>query len=360
MKNKLNIVVFLGILGGLCILNLMSPDQAFSNNENRYLAQMPSFSVEALLNHSYTTKFEDYLNDQFIGRDYWVEGKTLNERLLGKQENNGVYFAKDGYLIEKLPSVDSALVQKNIDAINAFVENNEIVAKMMLIPGASTIYRDKLPINDELDQLSLIDEVASKLSNKMQFISVNDLFLANSHQDIYFKTDHHFNMRGAGLAYSAFSNTDKEHQYEVVSKQFLGTLASQSGAYYTEQDEIVKLLNDEDIEVDYFDSIQDNNTYNEENLLVKDKCTYYLNGNHSLVSIKTNQVNKPKLLILRDSYANIFVPYLLEDYSEIYVVDMRYNKTNMSEFVKEKAIDELLVFYSAKNFMSESDLIFLK
>lgn len=365
---KLNIMLFCGFLAIVFIANLMSKDVVFSPNENRNLSQKPEFSWDSLISHQYTSDFEDYVTDQFIVRDRWVEGKTLMERLLGKVENNGVYFGKNGMLIERLANVNKELVDRNVQYINKFAQslNPDVNVDMMLIPGASAIMKDQLPyVSDDIDQLALIDEIASKMSERVQFVNVNQTFLNHNQEDIYFKTDHHFNIYGAGIAFEAYANAlglaVPQYASEVVSDGFLGTLGSQSGAYYNEKDEIVKIFNDENIEVYYPDKdVKDHNVYMEENLEVKDKYTYYLNGNHSMVNIKTNHPEKEKLLVIRDSYANIFTPYLLEDFSEITLVDLRYNKMPMSQYVAENDIDRVLIFYSGKNFMSDINFTFLK
>lgn len=368
MKRKIqlwNILVFCSLLGGLCLLNLISPNHDFSENENRYLAQKPKFSVSALFDHSYTNNFETYLNDQFVGRDYWVEGKTWVERALGKTENNGVYFGKNQTLIEKLDPVKPQQVTNNLDALLKLANKIDIPMYMTLIPGSSNIYKDKLPLYaQEIDQLSFIDEAEEYVSDQIHFMNVNDVFLNHAQEDIYFRTDHHFNMYGAKLAYEAMAETMnwsmKEYEYEVVSNDFLGTLASQSGMYSIQPDEIVQLKHGQQVSVTYSDlneTFQD--VYVEKNLHIKDKYTYYLNGNHPLVHIQSENKGK-NILILRDSYANIFTPYLLSEYENIYLFDLRYNKTSVSEFIQENDIDEVLVFYSAKNFMSESNFAFLQ
>lgn len=366
--NLVTILMFSVILGGVFILNIIRPVRSFSPNENRNLAQYPDFTVKKLLNHEFTNDYEAFITDQFIGRDRWVEAKTRMERMLGKVENNGVYFGKDGTLLEKLASVDMSLINKNIDYVNQFVNslNNNVKVDMMLIPGASAIQKDKLPwISNDVDQLALINKIESNLVPKINFINVNQDFLNHSEEELYFRTDHHYNIYGAGLAYQCYANAlnlpKHDHAYEVVSEHFLGTLASQSGAYSIKPDSIVKLMNDEAIEVIYPDvDLVDNNVYYEENLNVKDKYTYYLNGNHSQVQIKTNAVDKEKLLILRDSYANIFTPYLLEDFSEINLLDLRYYKYSISEYIEENDIDRVLILYSGKNFMSDVNFTFLK
>ena len=369
MKKKLqivNIVVFCGILGGLCVANLLSPDKVFSENENRYLAQMPEFSIQSLFNHTFTNDFETYLNDQFIGRDTWVEGKTFVERALGKTENNGVYFGKEDTLIEKLDPVNEEQMTYNLDRILALQEKVNVPITMTLIPGASNIYTDKLPMfADEVDQLSLIEKAEDYVDDKIQFINVSDDFLAHKDEDIYFRTDHHFNMFGAGVAYEAMAEAmnwqNHDFEYEVVSEDFLGTLASQSGSYSIAPDEIVKLVHDQNVQVTYSDLEEVySDVYVDANLNIKDKYTYYLNGNHPLVHIQNMDKEGKNVLILRDSYANIFTPYLLSEYENIYLFDLRYNKTEISTFIEENDIDEVLVFYSAKNFMSDTNFAFLR
>lgn len=368
MKRKIaigNILVFVALLAGLCVANLLSQDKTFSENENRYLAQLPPFSVKGLWDHSYTTDFETYLNDQFVGRDLWVEGKTFVEQCLGKSENNGVYFGKENTLIEKLEPVNLKQVEKNLDAIVALQEKIDVPVSMTLIPAASNIYSDKLPLfADEVDQLSLIEDAEKKVQDKINFVNVSNDFLTHKDEDIYFRTDHHFNMNGAGITYNALKKamgwSDKTFEYEVVSHDFLGTLASQSGMYSIKPDEIVKLNYNGKVQVTYsdLDDIYED-VYVEDNLLVKDKYTYYLNGNHPLVHIQTENTGK-NILILRDSYANIFTPYLLSEYENIYLFDLRYNKSEVSQFILDNQIDEVLVFYSAKNFMSDTNFAFLR
>lgn len=363
-----NICLFAGIIGTAFAFNILKSDQVFSANENRNLAQNPEFTFTKLFKDQYTSEFEKYVTDQFIFRDQWVEGKTLVERLLGKVENNGVYFGKNQRLMERLASVDVDQINKNIKYVNQFVNglDENVKVNMMLIPGSVAIMKEDLPrVSDDIDQLALIDQIEANMSSRIEFTNVNQVFLEHNQEDLYFKTDHHFNLNGSKLAYEALAKQlgfpVHTYQRELVGEGFLGTLGSQSGAYYNEHDEIYQLINDEQIDVYYPDlELHDNNVYAEDNLLVKDKYTYYLNGNHSQVKITTNHQEKEKLLIIRDSYANIFTPYLLEDFSEITLLDLRYYKSPISKFIQENEIDRVLFFYSGKNFMSDVNFTFLK
>lgn len=71
IKNVAGILPFLFILAML-ILHLALPNKTFSKEEQRYLAQWPSFYVDNVLNGSYEIKVEAYFSDQFPFRSYWI------------------------------------------------------------------------------------------------------------------------------------------------------------------------------------------------------------------------------------------------------------------------------------------------
>jgi hypothetical protein len=69
----------------MLILHLVLPDKTFSKDEMRYLAQWPDFSVERILDGSYTTKVETYFSDQFPFRNFWVHIQNGSSRILFKR-----------------------------------------------------------------------------------------------------------------------------------------------------------------------------------------------------------------------------------------------------------------------------------
>ena len=87
--NLLLTVLFCLFIGGMFLGSLILPDRAFSQLENRNLEQAPKISLEAIDTGKFMEDAEDYVNDQIIGRDFWVALKAWSERLSGKQENNG-------------------------------------------------------------------------------------------------------------------------------------------------------------------------------------------------------------------------------------------------------------------------------
>ena len=105
--------LFCGCLAVVFAANALTPDKTFSQVENRTLAQRPKLTwsdlavknlIEdrgAFYTGSFMADYETYVTDQFPGRDGWVAAKAWSERLMGKQENNGVYFCDDATLISR-------------------------------------------------------------------------------------------------------------------------------------------------------------------------------------------------------------------------------------------------------------------
>lgn len=92
--------IFLVFLIVAFAFNLFSKDKAYSESENRMLAQKPVFSFANLVNGKYMKDMEDYVTDQFFIRDKWINLKVLEDLTLGKKESNGVYIGKKDYLME--------------------------------------------------------------------------------------------------------------------------------------------------------------------------------------------------------------------------------------------------------------------
>ena len=67
-----------------------------------------------------------------------------------------------------------------------------------------------------------------------------------------------------------------------------------------------------------------------------------------------------KVLVIKDSYANSFVPFLLGDYGTIDVVDLRSLKsTTVDELIAQNGYDNVLVLYNFQSFSSDTNLVLL-
>ena len=93
MDEKRNALLTVGlvcaVLFVLGVADLCNSDRVYSESENRVLASRPVFSWESLLSGKYGDAYEEYMSDQFTGRDKWVGIKTRADILFRKKEVNG-------------------------------------------------------------------------------------------------------------------------------------------------------------------------------------------------------------------------------------------------------------------------------
>ena len=371
MKSKKSdffiIAAFLIFIYGIAIGNFISEDRTFSEMENRLLAKMPKISGESILSGKFMTEFENYVTDQFVARDGFIQLKSAGERVIGKKINNGVYYGKDGYLAEQLLSLDYEQMAKNIKAVGNYLDITEANVTFALIPGSTEINRDKLPaVIPDIRQKEVISDIYDKLAAyDVTCVDVYSSLEQNSDEELFYKTDHHWTSLGAYYGYLALCNANgiepisiAEYDETLMSDEFYGTLYSKTGAFWLEPDSIVTYVEEEGIIVERIDGNTESagELYYEDMLDKKDKYSMFLGGNQPLAIIRTEQTDKPKLLVIRDSYFDSMAPFLTAHYSEIHVVDFRYNRGNVEEYIQKNDIEEVLIIYSLANFHEDKNI----
>lgn len=370
--NKIFFYLFSLLWLGLIICNLVTPERKFSENENRFLAELPKYTNEKLINGEYMNGLDEYISDQFVFRDNWIGLKTMAERALLKLDINSVYFAKDNYLIEKhnKSEVSKEQAEKNKDRLTEFVEKyakkfGEDRINVMLVPTASEILKDKLPpFATGYDQEAYINEVIESLPEGT-FVDVRDIL--NQHKDeyIYYRTDHHWTAFGAYYAYekwakeAGFTPLSRE-QFDITlgSDKFYGTLHSKVNVN-VEPDDIYLYEIKKDMKYHLLYNLTDetDTLYDLSQLEGKDKYSVYMGGNNALVEVQTNNKNGRRLLVIKDSFAHSFVPLAVNHYEETFMIDFRYFNGGVEEFVEENKITDVLVLYNTMNFVKDKNLI---
>lgn len=370
-----------GILFGLAIADICTPDRLFSEYENRILASKPDFSVKTLFDGSYTKEYETYVTDQFVERDKWIFVKTMTDVLLGKKEINGVYLAKDGTLIEKHAPEDikAEVAAQKLTLLQRLVEwqegREQGALHIMLVPTADNILTDKLPDHAPYyDQQELLEQVRKMAGSHV--IDVTDSLQAHREESIYYGTDHHWTTRGAYYGYLAWAEaagvTPVSYDVQTVSTDFLGTLHSKTNLM-VKPDTIeaylpVVLREDKDGVPDggamqvYYDFSEESrdSLYEEKYLETKNKYGYFLDDNHPFIRIETGarspEAEGKKLFVIKDSYANCLIPFLTEHYETVYVLDLRYYRAPLFSLLEEYGAEgdmDILVLYNVIHFIEE-------
>lgn len=350
--------------------NIITKNKTFSETENRMLAGKPKFTVDRLLEGRFTSKFEDYVVDQFIGRDFFTNVKINMDKLLGKKESNGVFLGEDGYLIENFNKPNEEAVKENLQAINNFSTRYKNIKQYMLIsPTAVSILKDKLPMDAPvMDQEAYLQSYKDKLPPSVAFVDNYKTMYDHRNEYIYYKTDHHWTSLGAFYSYKELAKAmkleetpDDYYTQQMVSNDFYGALSSKSGYDVKEGDKVnVYLPAKEDsqhVVVSYEEEQERTATlYSSEALKQKDNYEVFLKGNHPLVKIKTDANNNKTLLIFKDSYANSFIPFLVKDFSKIIVVDPRYYYEDIDSLMQQENVNEVLYLYNANTFFNDTSL----
>ena len=354
-KNRAFFIAFISFWIILTVLNFIAPTRNFSENENRILAKLPKFEIEELISGKYVDKLNNYINDQFVFRDIWLKIKSIEELLLGKTENNGVYIGKDGYLFEKIKYTDESeeKVTSLVEKINNFRKNTNIYTYFMLIPNSIYIYQEKLPKFVQTFNQKEVIKKAYSMTENIKVINTVDILEQNKDKYIFFKTDHHMTSDGAYLLYLEFckvANIDAVTEYEKqeVTDSFLGSYDSKAQVVNQKKDKIVvyKNLNNTDGITAYYDKQTTDSIFNEEFLNKKDKYSYFLNGNNARVLVKTRQKNGKKLLVIKDSYAHIMSQFFCQNYEEIHFIDPRYYSNSIEKYAKENNITDTIFLYN--------------
>lgn len=194
------------------------------------------------------------------------------------------------------------------------------------------------------------------MTKNVKVINTVNTLKANKEKYIYFKTDHHITTEGAYLIYLEFckiANIDATTEYtkEQVSNSFLGSFDSKAQIINQETDIIETYKNTNNTEglTVYYDKETTNSIFNESFLNVKDKYSYFLNGNNAKVVVKTSQTNGKKLLVVKDSFAHIMAQFFCQNYEEIHFIDPRYYSGSIEEYANQNQITETLFLYNVSS-----------
>ena len=362
--------MFLAMIFGCTAVSLVKKDTSFSEKENRVLAQMPEVDLTDIMNGTFEKNYETYLSDQFFWRNGWIGVKTKAERAEGKTEINDVYFAKDGYLIEKHSgSFSTETAERNIRYLADFLASQEKNVgeghvKAMIVPNAVEILKEKLPsyaVADEED--TYLKKLESEIPEKYLF-DAKSILEAHKEEPIYYKTDHHWKTLASRYVYEAWAKSIglsivplSEYREETLTTDFHGTIdAKVNISLPGDTIESYQPVTEVPYTLTYNHSEERNSLYDLSYLEGRDKYAVFFGGNQPLIEAKTKADTERKLLIIKDSYANCFLSFAMQDFAQIDIVDLRYFNENLGEYISDKEYTDILVLYNAAGFAEDASV----
>lgn len=364
----------LGLAFVICVfvfmlLNVIVQDKEMSEQQNKMLAQKPKFSLEGVLSGTYMERYENYLKDQFAGSDALQRIQVSLKRLGGSKLENGIYIGKDGQLMDEIVTPDQATLSENLNAIKLFADaNDDLNIYMILVPDAANILSEKLPrLATTADQDTLIAQVEKQLGDSVRWIDATSVMEQHEKEYIYYRTDRNWTSLGAFYVFTQACETlgiDVGAQSTFVaypvSTTFNGILSAKSSVGLNEMDDIyiyVQKENAGEVVINYVDEQRKTTSlYDSSKLETRNQYDLFLGGDTSLIDIKTVSTSERRLLLVKDSFANCFVPFLEPYFREIVMVDPRYYGGTIDEIMDTYRITDVMFLYSGNSFFRDNNI----
>ena len=378
MKEKLKelkqyplLVLFFLFIFCFMIADGLWPKRAESDLERRDLAQFPKFSFSSLVKNEWTAKYGEYTKDQVIGRDSWLKAQSLCESLLfRKEEIGGAMIGKNDALFTKmfaLTPTEEKLLQKNTTLVQQFIEKFPGQVTFLLAPSSSVINAEELPANTPmLDENARLDTIFSTVGEANSLDLREPFTAAKDDVQLYYDTDHHWTSYGAYLAYQQFCQMRSLTPMEVSESDyttvpgFYGTTYSKALYWKSKPDTIayLDLPNAMTVwNVSPTFELTENFTatmYDKSKLETGDKYAMFLYGNNGYSTIEGD--GEGSILVVKDSYANSFIPYLTANYARIGVIDPRGFGLSVADFAQQEGYDEVLLLFNFQSFKESTFL----
>lgn len=362
------------LLFGGALLNAFWPKRTQIELENRKAAQFPAFSVSGLLDGSWQNSFSTWMQDQFVLRDTWINTqRATDEILFQKVEEGGILIGKDRWMFTKLFNVDAttqAQTEKNIQAVCDFADKYPGKVTFLLAPSASVIYSEALPAGAPMiDENGMLDDIFARIGEHTAVLDLRETFTSLKDEYLYFKTDHHWTPNGAYHAYEAFCQQQslapyiRDESQEIIVEDFQGTHYSATRLWNVENDSIIYSPMDNQMTIyritgeAQYEPETTENLINTQKFNTRDKYAAFLDGNNGYSVIEGN--GQGSILVVKDSYANSFIPYLTENYAKIGVIDFRNFKYGLDSTIEKEGYDQILILYNFQTFIADTNLIYI-
>lgn len=344
-------LVFVFSLGAACFLR--EPVEVLVS-ERRKAAQMPEASVESVMDKSFFDDFESFITDQFFMRDGFRSINAAIRMKLLRQTDNGKVYLAEGHISEFQSVLNENSVRATADKLNSiydkYIKGKNAKVYCSVVPDKNYYLAEKNGY-PSLDYGKMLDIFTSEIKN-MEYIDISDCLTI----DDYYKTDSHWKQENLGAVVDRLSEKMgfatkpiDEYRAEKIT-DFEGVYAPRL-AIGKMSDEIVALSSEVTDSAKVF-NLETNKTmqgvYDKEKLGGYDKYEYYLSGAAAFLTVENPLAKEKKeLVVFRDSFGSSLIPLMLEGYSKITVVDIRYISPQiLGEYVDFTDCDVLFIYNS--------------
>ena len=208
------------------------------------------------------------------------------------------------------------------------------------------------------DQAQAEKDILAGMGQNIKTVPLHDALNAHRTEYIYFRTDHHWTALGAYYAYVQFCNVKGITPHDLSDygvSQYTGFL----GSFYNDGGKPQAMADDPDTVNPYhpvsspaamkYGSSEDSELtggkviFDESTAAASLKYGTFIMGDNPFTVIENPEVsNGQSCIVVKESFGNAFVPFLVDHYQTVYVVDYRYYGGSVSTLAKAKGVTDVL------------------
>ncbi len=377
---------------------------AVSETEKRELTEFPSWTVDGFLSGAFTDQISLWYADTFPGREGLIgayhgiqsffglrgeqfqnnAGEAIPDETMGEapsetdpfadrptfggesgEQIGGYYLAGDtAYELYAFSDAGArryaALINRAAEQLKGKAEVYDLIVPLHYSVALSADVQDSMGL---ADGGKTIRYIYSGISDEVGKVDAYAALMSHREEYLYFRTDHHWTATGAYYAYAAYCakaglTPTPLASYEKLSfGGFLGTL-------YSKTQEPAALRNHPDIVEAYVprgtnsmvtheasgDVVKTYSIVNRQTdqwyVAAASKYNCFIAGDHPLIEIHNERVSADRkgtsVLLVKESFGNAFAPFLVDSYEYVYIIDYRYYKGTLADFVTANGVRDVI------------------
>lgn len=236
------------------------------------------------------------------------------------------------------------------------------------LKGKADVYNMVIPLSSEItfpdnrrgevastNQREAMLEIQSKLKENVKTVDIYDALMSHRNEYVYFRTDHHWTTLGAYYAYEQFCAAKgiEPEQLDSYEKKdfegFLGSFFNDTGdkrlkknpdvvtAYYPHAESILHVTASDGQKYDW------PVIYDVSNYSASLKYSAFIASDNPYTVVENKELDdNSSCIVVKESFGNAFVPFLVDHYQKIYVIDYRYWTGSISELAEEKGVSDVI------------------
>ena len=360
LPDHLVVIAGMLVLLALGIAALAARGGEFNEWERRYLSDRPAVSLAEWKTDKDT---ETFLTDHIPGRRVLVALDSSAQFLSGRNSQLGAWYAA-GSVAEQPVEISSTALEGKIRRFGKIADAAGVPWLLLTPRSHGWLLRDRMiPImarayDGEEEGYALLDSCPNTVEMPEAFNTDPDT--------MYYRTDHHWTLRGAYQAYLALG---ERLGYEPLPLEafrlnsytgFRGTTLSRSGLPALWEDTLDCAEPESAVVMTAIDREGEETSDSlifPENAKGADGYAVYLNGNHGTLIIERPDAQEGTLIVYKDSMANCLLPLLSMHFRRIIAVDARYDSGIFSDALARSDDTKAILFvYSLDSLVNDTEI----